>query len=57
MVTTTQEQKILDAANALRTMLKQYQKAVGVEGAQSLGDKLTGLAGDIEDVLVGIDLN
>lgn len=50
------EQKIVAAADTLRSLLKAYQTDVGVEAAKSFADRLTPLAADIEDVLVGIEL-
>ena len=47
--------KILQAADKLRDMLNSYQREVGVEAAQALGDELAPLAFDIEAVLSGLE--
>lgn len=48
---------ILKRAEELRNMLNEYQRSVGVDEAQALGEDLSPLAFDIEAVLSGHEIN
>lgn len=52
-----QKTKIIKAAESLRTLLHEYQRVVGVDEAQTLGEQLAPLAFDIEAVLSGNEID